>query len=173
MDAIQLALKVLDALETSRLDQSTAPPYPWLAVGHEIITPWQLIGMTDDEINRPEWDTKTNQSMSNLFWSMRAYARPTYRGEVLFVSPHWDQTALPVGIILFWPPRKVGYPPESMVAYGTAEKLLDVLRWLHTQDLPIHPGARRPMYLIGEWQGKHKSQPIEPTPMWETDQYQF
>lgn len=169
MDAIQLALKVIDALEVSQLDQSTAPPYPWVIVGHEVFSGWDIANMTNEQLRRPEWDTNRTDSIFDLLWSMRAYAHYALRGEVLFVTPKFGADDYQPAVIVFWPPRKVGYPAECVAAYGTDENLLDTLQWLQANPLPVYMGARRPMYVLGDWQGKHKSQPIDPIPMWDTD----
>lgn len=169
MDAITLALQVIEHLEISRTQALGDSLYPWIAVGHEIITPWQLQHLTDAALRRPEWDTADNGWITGLLWSMRGYAQPSYASSYpTFLSGTFTPEMVNPAIVLFWPPRKVGKPIELVQCIGTEEGVIDVLGWLLEQPIEPYIGARRVLYTWNSWNGSYaESTPVQSIPAWE------
>lgn len=170
-NAIDLAEAVISRLEVSRTQSQGEALYPWIAVGHEIITPWQLVTLSDADLRRPEWDTADNGWITGLLWSMRGYAQLDYaRAYPTFLTGCFTPEKVNPGIILFWPPRKAGKPIEIIQWLGTDERVLDVLEWLCevSQVLEPYDGARRMLYTWNSWHGSDaESTPVESIPAWE------
>lgn len=168
-NAIDLAEQVISRLEISRTQSQGESVYPWIAVGHEIITPWQLIAMTDDELRRPEWENQDTGRITHLLWSMRGYAQPDYASTYpTFLTGCFTPEKVNPAIMLFWPPRKVGKPIEIVQWIGTDERAIDVLEWLLTQPIEPYTGARRVLYTWNSWRGNYTdSIPVESIPAWE------
>lgn len=169
MDAVTLAEQVIEHLATARTQAQGVGVYPWIAVGHELITPWQLVAMTDEELRRPEWNTADVGWVTSLLWSMRGYAQPSYAaGYPTFLTGCFTPEKVNPAIVLFWPPRKIGKPIEFVQWIGADERVIDVLEWLVTQPIEPYEGARRVLYTWTEW-GLHgkQSTPVQSIPAWE------
>lgn len=169
MDAVTLAEQVIERLE-SRTQAQGDSVYPWIAVGHEIITPWQLVAMTDTELRRPEWNSADVGFVTHLLWSMRGYAQPSYAASTYptFLTDCYTPEKVNPAIMLFWPPRKVGKPIEIVQWIGTDERAIDVLEWLLEQPIEPYEGARRVLYTWNTWHGNYaESTPVQSIPVWE------
>lgn len=167
MDAVTLAEQVIEHLATARTQAQGVGVYPWIAVGHEIITPWQLIAMTDDELRRPEWNTHDTGYITGELWAMRGSAQPSYAAVYpTFLTKCYTPEKVNPAIVLFWPPRKVGQPIELVQAIGTEERAVDVLEWLLEQPIEPYEGARRVLYTWNSWHGNYaESTPVQSIPL--------
>lgn len=158
MNTDDFARRIIDRLEVSNVTGWAV--YPWILVGERIISPFELVNMTDSEIsNNPEWQDGI-EPVCDMIWSMRGYARPSYTHPKTFATPSWFGSTVTPAIILFWPPRKEGYAPEFVLGYGSDEDIMRGVEFLKVCALPIYNGARRVLWRY------HPEAALEPDAIW-------
>lgn len=161
MDAIEFAQSVIGELTQ---DRDIARSYPWLLVNREIVSPSELIALSDDEL-RARWeqyDTPNRMGVVSTVWSCRGYARQAGHADETWIPYPYPQypksfaDTSPIPVVLFWPPRWNGAPLEYIAHWGDLNATVDALAWLIHQPLPVFNAPRA--YLLISSGGK----PFEP-----------